>query len=130
MNILTGSYGNLQSGHLRGPQMELLITGPAKEGAHKVVPAIIDSGSEVSLVPEAVIAELGRGLDYGIVTVRDVAGAQRLLRSYYLNVGLNGLKFPDIELLAVPQPYAVVGRDILNLFRVSLDGPRGTWELR
>jgi hypothetical protein len=92
------------------------------------VPMLIDSGSDVSLVPRTSIDELNLEIDpnagYELegfdgrttmaqVTQLDLIFVERAFRGKYVIVDSN---------------IGILGRDVLNHVAVLLDGPRLSWE--
>ena len=91
------------------------------------VPMLLDSGADATLVPRAVVDQLG------------VAAAPS---NHLRLVGFDGSTSPaqivDIELtflgriyrgefLLIDQEYGIIGRNLLNTIRLAFDGPRLTW---
>jgi hypothetical protein len=91
------------------------------------VPMLLDSGADATLVPRAVVDQLG------------VAAAPS---AHLRLVGFDGNTSPaqivDIELtflgriyrgefLLIDQEYGIVGRNLLNTLRLAFDGPSLMW---
>jgi len=100
--------------------------GPPRTEPATAVAALVDSGADVTVLPEGLPQALGLP-QVSVVTVRGVAGTARLpvyaaeveaadRRQIVEVVGLGG--------------EALLGRDLLNRWVVVLDGPRRTLRLR
>jgi len=97
--------------------------------------ALIDTGATITCVPESVIAELGR--ENLVATKKNVEGAfggrqtQTEREAYVLNIKLDKCYFHDIEVVVLPpdKDYALIGRDILNDFSITFDGPNSSWQV-
>ncbi len=94
------------------------------------VPLLIDTGADATLIPRAILPFLG------IVE-------ETLAPSGYSLVGFDGAKSPATlvsvemeflgrriagEYILTEASYGVLGRDVLNLFRLVFDGPRQVWK--
>ena len=92
------------------------------------VPMLLDSGADVTLVPQAVVGELGLA-----------PSAERL----YELIGFDGsISFAQIvqldllflgrafrgEFLLIDQKWGILGRNILNAVPLLLDGPHLNWD--
>ena len=89
----------------------------------------IDTGADLCGVPERLVIELDLP---PIRNVRAVgfAGSARDVVLYRVDVEIDGLVFPRVEALAVDRTYALLGRNLLRVLVVRLDGPREWLDLR
>ncbi len=83
--------------------------------------ALVDSGADLSVVPESVPRTLGLP-SIGEITVHGVGGAARRVPLYAAEVEGAGLR-RIIEVVAIGAE-ALIGRDLINELVVTLDGPR------
>ena len=87
----------------------------------------IDSGADVSLVPESSVRRLGlepdeqRGYE-----VMAFDGSTRVATSVRCDLIFLGRAYGGV-FLVVEGPYGILGRDILNHVALVLDGPRLNW---
>jgi hypothetical protein len=93
------------------------------------VPMLLDTGADVSLIPQASINLLGlttisdtRYELVGFDGTRSFAGVVRL-ELIFLERTFRG------QFLLTEQDWGILGRNILNAVPLLLDGPRLTWEL-
>lgn len=101
------------------PLLPVSIASPDDVTAVVLVRAIVDSGADMSVVPVALARDLGLPR-VGRVRVRGVvAGANALV--YAASIGLAGRSHTH-DVLAMGDE-TIVGRDVLNRFVVTLDGP-------
>jgi hypothetical protein len=89
---------------------------------------LIDSGADVTLLPESVVKSLGVQTSgayelTGFDGTRSVASAVRA-DLLFLNKTFRG------QFLLVDQEVGILGRDILNSVAILLDGPHLIWEAR
>jgi predicted aspartyl protease len=89
-------------------------------------PAIIDSGAEYTSVPVELVDDFELE-QCGDMPVSGTTGEQEIQGIYEINVEFLGLAFPLQPCLAgtgpITRTYVLVGRDILNRYRLVLDGP-------
>jgi hypothetical protein len=91
------------------------------------VPMLIDSGADLTLVSEAIIADLGvnpRSEDRVALEAFDGSVTQVMsveLELMFLGITFRG-RFPVID-----SAVGILGRNVLNRFAVMLDGPNLNW---
>jgi hypothetical protein len=91
-------------------------------------PMLIDSGSDLTLIPETLIAELGPNLDSDKrVELQGFDGRVTVARSVELDLIFLGVTFRG-RLAVVDSPVCVLGRNVLNRFAIFLDGPNLNWD--
>src|ERR1043166_4946896 len=92
------------------------------------VPMLIDSGSDLTLIPEASIAELSPSFDSDKrVELQGFDGRVTVARSVELDLIFLGTTFRG-HLPLVDSPIGVLGRNVLNRFAIFLDGPNLNWD--
>ncbi len=91
--------------------------------------ALLDTGSDGSLVPIALLAQiLAPALTD--VRIRSHWGEWRSAQLFLVDLELNSLTLPGIFVVGDEQGDEVVlGRNVLNKLRLLLDGPANTTEL-
>lgn len=93
------------------------------------VSALLDTGADVTIVPKRLLQSVGaRPLDF--LRIRSYIGEQRSVRSYAVDVIVNGITLPGIEIIGDDVPEPLRGRDVLNRLRIVLDGPPQKIEVR
>jgi len=107
------------------PVARAVVRGPAAE-VQPDVPLLIDTGADVSVVPRSVVEAVGAPVRPADVPLRfldgrEVAGDVAELVVEFLRYRFEG------AFVVADAPYGVLGRNILNLLVVRLDGPRQTW---
>jgi hypothetical protein len=92
------------------------------------VPMLLDSGADVTLIPQQSVTLLGVSVDpdtgYGIMGFDGRKSVAQVvnLDMIFLRRAFRG------RFLVGNQEWGVVGRDVLNHVSVLLDGPRLVWE--
>ncbi len=109
------------------PLAQVALRNPENLAVLSDVPMLLDSGADVTLIPQASVNQLGIAADPG--------------KSYEL-VGFNGSTsfVPVVQLqlvflnrtfkgrfLLIREDWGVMGRDILNHVSLLLDGPNLKW---
>lgn len=131
------SYGNTQDLQCISPDALLEVVNPAKLYQNDKVDAIVDSGAVITCIPQSTIDNIGQ-LDYDHVEARNADGSIVLLRRCIVhititnnnNYNLYQHNVRDIPVLAIPNKgYALIGRDIINDYKVILNAPNRTWIL-
>src|SRR2546423_7877868 len=91
------------------------------------VPMLIDSGSDLTLIPEASVAELGPNLESDKrVELQGFDGRVTAARSVELDLIFLGITFRG-RLAVGDSPGGGLGRNVLKRFGVPLAGPKPNW---
>lgn len=87
------------------------------------IPALTDSGADRTVVPISLILGLGLA-QIGEIAVAGFGGEESHCPVYLAEVAIRSLRPILVKVLgATGESYVLVGRDVLNHFRVVLDGP-------
>lgn len=109
------------------PLAYVTLKHPTADAEWPTVPMQIDTGADVTLIPEQVVPRLGLTLlpnlsyelqGYGGTITHASAVELRLL---FCRRSFRG------KFLVVDQPIGLLGRDILNFVALLLDGPNLQW---
>lgn len=87
------------------------------------LPAIADTGADQTVLPDHVIERLGL-VPLELVEATGYGGEPVYRPTYYVRLLVRDL--PPVELIVLggwPEPYAIIGRDVLNRYRAVFDGP-------
>ena len=87
------------------------------------VPAQLDTGADRTVIPQTIVETLG--LDFsGSLTIGGVGGTVEEMSLYPVSFGIQKLPPQVVEVVAHPDElWVLLGRDILNGYRIVLDGP-------
>ena len=87
-------------------------------------PAQLDTAADLTVIPSRLIQDLG--LDQlSELPILGVNGHLLTLPTFLVQIQIRELPPQVVEVLASPQePYVLLGRDVLNHFRITLDGPK------
>jgi Retroviral aspartyl protease len=106
------------------PSTELEVA--ALDGEFFPLPAFVDTGAERTTIPAS---SLPLATVYTTEWVRIASGQRVKLNMYLLNTRLGRRLFRQHLVYTWPLPHAVIGRDILNKFKVLLEGPVQHWDM-
>lgn len=86
--------------------------------------ALLDSGAEITVIAIETAGRLGlRKIDDQ--SIRGAQGPSVKRDVYAVDIDLLGFVFPAHRVVALPnKSYALIGRDILNRYVATLDGPQ------
>jgi len=105
------------------PFVLVTIRHPLSGAEVRDVPAQLDTGADRSLIPQAIVDALELNFS-GSLTIGGVGGTVEEMKLYPASVGIHRLEPQLVEVLSHPdEPWVLLGRDLLNNFRLLLDGP-------
>jgi predicted aspartyl protease len=129
--MLTGHYEQIKDSLSNpSPIARIEVSNPYdSKNKLKNVKAILETGAGVTSIPESIIKELG-SLQYTTISVRSLLDRNRIIskRLYSVIIELDGQE-NEVEVLTIPRDYAIIGRDILNQYKITLNGPEETWSI-
>ncbi len=101
--------------------VEVEIYSSCAEKRPVKVNAIIDTGAQISCIPEKILKGMGIK-DYSYEAVRFFSGKQEI-KSYFINLSFGNINIQNTKVLAIDSDYGLLGRDILNQMAIFIDGP-------
>ncbi len=112
------------------PYTMALIRHPETNQFITDVPMLLDTGSDISLVPRATAVALNAD-EQQIEGVRLIGynGNASNAVMVRLHIVFEGRTFRGAWMLT-DGDYGIIGRDILNLLSIHLDGPNHVWSIR
>lgn len=135
-------YGNLQyrnpqspTGLPLCPEAKIVLSHPSDKSIVSIpVPAIIDTGAVMTVVPEEIIQNLRpllKPLETRSFRMANNQSGELLVYLLYIRVidteGNTDFQ-DDIKVVSVPgKEYAAIGRDILNKHKAVFNAPRQIW---
>ena len=101
---------------------------PKTDNAVTDVPMLIDSGADLTLIPERSVAELKVALDQDdTYELEGFDGRKTMGRSVQLELVFLRRTFRG-RFVVVNSQSGILGRNVLNHFAVLLDGPQLSWQ--
>lgn len=98
-------------------------------GATQRVLAKLDTAADGSIIPEDLIKSLELITYDEILAISFDGGLQRRA-SYLIDLLFVGRVFTELEVVAAPLPYLLLGRDVLNKVVIVFNGPQLTFDIR
>jgi gag-polyprotein putative aspartyl protease len=93
------------------------------------IPAQVDPGADRTVLPTALVPQLGL-VQRGSLPLAGFAGEVISYPTYYVDIAIRSLPFVTVRVVAHEgEPYVLLGRDVLNHFRIILDGPQQAVEI-
>lgn len=109
------------------PILDVVLVAQPQGNRSDAVAGFVDTGA--SIVPLYLLKQIGARY----VTeqrVRSYFGEARDVRTYLVDVVIDDITLPAIEVVGDTVDETLIGRDILNRLRIVLDGPRQKIEVR
>ncbi|TEU16302.1 MAG: hypothetical protein E3J21_10900 [Anaerolineales bacterium] len=110
------------------PFVDVLILHPSDHEQTRYIRGKLDSGADLSVIPEEVADEL-QLIPAREIQTRSYDGTVRDIQSYFVALEIEGYSIQLIEVVASHRADTLLGRDVLNHFRITLDGKTLTFEM-
>jgi len=109
------------------PVAWVILRDPGSGASLGGIPMLIDTGADVTLVPRLSVEELGVPLvkDSGYELI-SFSGEQTSAEAARLEMTWEKRTFRGL-FLVVDQSWGILGRNVLNTVKITLDGPNLTW---
>jgi predicted aspartyl protease len=104
------------------PALAVLINSVQGTGKAYQATAQIDTGADVSGVPIVLLTKL-KVEPHQSVEIQDFDEVGKEVRTYLIKLELDRFRFRRLEVVALDAPHVLLGRDVLNNFRLIIDGP-------
>lgn len=110
------------------PLARVILRNSADGKAVSDVPMLIDSGADVTLIPQQSVILLGAPVDPDVgYEIMSFDGRKNIAQIVSLDLVFLKRIFRG-RFLVSNQEWGIVGRDVLNHVAVLLDGPRLVWD--
>ncbi|OGO43459.1 MAG: hypothetical protein A2Z04_06405 [Chloroflexi bacterium RBG_16_57_9] len=111
------------------PSIDIQLGLPDESFAVGPLPAFVDTGADVSVVPIKYVEPLGVQVD-NRKYLRSQWGERRKVNTYLLDIGIGVLRLPMVEIIGDERGKEVIlGRNVLNKLVVTLNGPQHVLEI-
>lgn len=110
------------------PFADVLILHPFDPEQTRHIRGKLDSAADISVIPEEV-ADALRLIPAREVQTQGYDGATRDIQSYFVALEVEGYLIPLLEVVALRRTDALLGRDVLNRFKITLDGKALAFEM-
>jgi predicted aspartyl protease len=106
------------------PVAHVTVRHPGTGASISNVPMLIDTGADVSLVPDMVLEQLEIQPDETeTYEVQGFSGESKSLGAVQLEMTFLGKRFTG-QFLSIDESIGILGRNILNSVSIMFDGPR------
>lgn len=103
------------------PLIRFTVYCPVDHGRAAGIRGELDSGADISVVPQRVVDEL-QLIPRRVMVAQGYDGAQNQWATYVVDLEVEGHLIDYVEVIALPRQDAILGRDVLNHFIVTLNG--------
>ena len=112
------------------PGLEIIFSPFSKLRFYLKIWAKIDTGADVTLIPQTILGRIGKVKQptkcYNIIGFDGVPQKRPV---YEVNFEVAGCKFEKMEVMSSPGNNILLGRDILNQWKLTLDGHNLTFKI-
>jgi len=117
------------SSQLPAPFIEFEVVSPQDSTQRRLAQGLLDTGAEVSVLPVELLTalQIPKASD---LSVESWDGSPTLVTTYIVTLEIADARLDSIEVVAAPMPYAILGRDVLNHFILTLNGKDLIFELQ
>ncbi|MGH7964082.1 MAG: retroviral-like aspartic protease family protein [Candidatus Binatia bacterium] len=111
------------------PVADVTITHPVTGARSGVLRGKLDSGADVTVIPERLVAPLGLTPQRRI-WLRSYDGTYAQRPVYYLRLNVVGFDLAAVRCVTTDRANVLLGRNVLNRFVIILDGKNLCFELQ
>ena len=104
------------------PFLLVAISPRAASPTAQSVGALLDTGAEISVIPQHIVDALGL-VPYAEMLIESFDSRRQRVDMYAVSLGFAGYHLSPVRVVAFRADYAILGRDVLNRFLTTLDGP-------
>jgi predicted aspartyl protease len=90
--------------------------------------ALIDTGADVTAVPESLVERL-KLYPVGRLQLEDANAVKTVVFTYEANMAMAKETMEKMEVIVTPYPFVILGRDWLSDYYLLLDGPGRQFQL-
>jgi len=109
------------------PVAYVTLRNPATGASLSDVPMLVDTGADITLLPDESLQELGVEAADKMYEIQGFDGEPKLAKAVNLEMNFLGRKFSG-QFLLINQSLGILGRNVLNSVSIMLDGPRANWD--
>lgn len=111
------------------PVADVTIAHPVTSAHSGVLRGKLDSGADVTVIPERLVGQL-RLTPQGRIWLRSYDGTYAQRPVYYLRVSVAGFDLAAVRCVTADRANVLLGRNVLNRFVITLDGKNLCFDLQ
>lgn len=112
------------------PVLQFRLTPPQERDFTETIVALVDTGADFTLIPQDILIKIDVP-EMRWAYVRGLWGEELAVSLYLVDLHLDNMVLPGIEVAGIPEIYpatdedneAILGRNVLNKLTLLLDGP-------
>jgi predicted aspartyl protease len=106
------------------PFVYVTLRSPDTAQVSGELPAQLDTGASRTVIPWAALEDLGL-IELDQISNIGVGGHVTTMPTFLVQLEIRQLRALTLEIVAIKEePYVLLGRDVLNNYRIVLDGPQ------
>lgn len=121
MNYLVHPYEPMEE--CPRPCLDFILENPTVESLRKPCRGVIDTGSDVTFIPEDHILRLNLGVIGSPKSILGLGGLLENCYPYAASIGFDGNPSEIVEVFSWKYNFALLGRNWLREYCIKLDGP-------
>jgi hypothetical protein len=110
------------------PFVDIRVSPPLGPALGQSLRAKLDTAADISCIPTDLVDQLGL-LPARAIPAEGYDGVQVMVDTYTVTLEVAAARFRHLEVMSIPEKYALLGRDVLNCFYVRLNGPDLTLDM-
>jgi predicted aspartyl protease len=110
------------------PFIDMIVAAPGDSGSRRSIGALLDTGAEVSVIPQQIVHELELS-PYAEMVIEAFDGRRQRVNLYVVALEIADTRLSLVRAIAYSTSYAILGRDVLNRFFTTLSGPHLSFEI-
>ncbi len=110
------------------PMLSVVLTGVVRSRPQIRLPALIDTGADVTAIPNTAVNDLHL---YAVarIEVEGINANIATVNMYMVRLSVDGQPPREIEAVPTGQPFVILGRDWLESYYLLLNGPEKNFVL-
>ena len=110
------------------PVLLAVLTGVVRNRPQIQLPALIDTGADVTAIPHTAVNHL-RLYAVARIEIEGIQADVAAVKIYTVRLAVADQPFREIEVISTGQPFVILGRDWLESHYLLLNGPEKTFAL-
>ena len=110
------------------PFLSVTVASPIEKRRRETLPALLDTGSDVTAIPVRLVESL-QLYPTGRLRLEDIKSETTFVYTYGVQLNVAEVIIPRTEVILTGLDFIVLGRDVLNRFYLTLNGPELLFDL-